>query len=210
MEVGVVFEGFPEAELDRVEKRNIGRGAPLVGDAHPPNLEVLAERNEVQRLGSNPLVARADDRVAKPMAAAVVLEVTLGRLPAGAPVFARFVVAQVDVPPTQVKWSVVVAVSADAAETGVAIEGVAAGRIRNDPEIGLIAQIVDPGQRRIRPSYDVLASLIVEMTVAHDSPLRLPLTTDQTSRPRRPRDEALPAPTESRPRVCRMVPLMSG
>ena len=105
------------------------------------------------------------------MAAAVIIELVLRRLPARAPVLARFVVAQVDVPAANVQWGVVVAVPGQAAQAGVAIEGVAASGVRDDPEVRLAAQIVDPGQRRVGPGDDVLAPLIVEMAVPHDSPL---------------------------------------
>ena len=167
LEVGVVFERLPQAELDRAEERHLRRRGPLVRDAHPPDLEVLAERHEVARLGPDPAQPRPDDRVAQAVAAAVVLEIALDRLPARAPEVARVVVAKVDVPPAQVERRVVVAVSGQTPKARVAVEGVAAGRVRDDPEVAFAAQVVDPGQRRVRSRNDVLALVIVEVAVAH-------------------------------------------
>jgi hypothetical protein len=39
----------------------------------------------------------------------------------------------------------VVAIAGQAAQAGIAIEGIAAGRVRDDPEVGPATEIVDPG-----------------------------------------------------------------
>ena len=54
-----------------------------------------------------------------------------------------------------------------AAQAGVPVERVATRRVRDDPEVGLGAEVVDPGQRRVRPVDHVLALLIIEVPVAH-------------------------------------------
>ncbi len=167
LEVGVVLQSFPKTELDRAEERHLRRRGALVRDAHPPDLEVLAERHEVARLGPDPVQPRPDDRIAQAVAAAVVLEIALGRLPARAPEVARVVVSKVDVPAAQVERRVVVAVSGQTPKARVAVERVAAGRVRDDPEVAFAAQVVYPGQRRVRSRYDVLALVIVEVAVAH-------------------------------------------
>ena len=89
LEVGGVVLGVPQAELDRAEQRQAGRHGSLVGDPGPPDLELLPERHEVERLRADPGMRRPDDRVAQPVPAGVVLELALDRLPARAPVVAR-------------------------------------------------------------------------------------------------------------------------
>src|SRR5687768_17712099 len=44
----------------------------------------------------------------------------------------------------------------------VPVERVSAGRVRDDPEEPLAAEVVDPRQRRVRPRDHVLTRLVVE------------------------------------------------
>ena len=106
-----------------------------VGDPRPPDLERLAERDEVERLRLDARPARADHRVAEPVAAAVVLEVARGSAARTATSSRRVVgVAEVEVAAADVERRVVVAVAREPAQPGVAEERVAAGRVRDDPE----------------------------------------------------------------------------
>ena len=50
LEVGGVVQGVPETELDRAEQRQLGARGTVVGDRRPPDLEGLAERDDVRRL----------------------------------------------------------------------------------------------------------------------------------------------------------------
>ena len=168
LEVRRVVLRVPQAELDRAEQRQAGRRRPLVRHARPPDLEGLAERHEVARLRPDPGAARGDGRVAHPVAALVVVELALGRLPAGAPVRAVVVVAEVQVAPAEVERCVVVAVARQPPQPRVPVERVAAGGVRDDPEVVLAAEVVDPGQRRVGSGDDVFASVVVE--VSHSAP----------------------------------------
>src|SRR5262249_57775828 len=54
---------------------------------------------------------------------------------------------------------------------------VAACRVRDDTEVIVRAQVVDPGHRRVRAGDHVLAAIVVEVAVAHGVtlPVKLPL-----------------------------------
>src|SRR5690606_604484 len=75
------------------------------------------------------------------------------------------VVADVEAPPAGVDGDVVVAVARQAAQPGVAPEGVAAGGVRTQPEEVFLAQVVEPGPRRVGPGDDVFARRVVEVAV---------------------------------------------
>ncbi len=172
LEVGLVVPGIPETELDRGEERQLRFAVALVRDPRAPDLEVLLDRNEVQRLGLDAVVARGDRRVAHAVPALVVLELRLRRLPGRRPELARTGVAQVQVAPAQIEGSAVVVVAREPAQSGVSVERVAAGGVRDDPEIGFASQIVDPRKWRVRARDHILASFIVKVSVAH--PLSIP------------------------------------
>ena len=71
LEVGLVVPGVPQVELHGREQRQLGRGLTPVGHAQPPDLQVGAQRHEVQRAGLDAVGLRADDGVAHAMAAGV-------------------------------------------------------------------------------------------------------------------------------------------
>src|SRR5450759_4526029 len=167
LEVGGVVLGVPEAELDGAEEGELRRLSPFVRYPDPPDLHGLPAGDEVERFRADALVPRRDDGIAKAVTAGVALQLALGRLPAGAPEVARGVVAEVDVPAAHVERRVVVPIARQPAETGVAVEGVAARRVRDDPEVFLAAKVVDPWKRRVRTRDDVLAPFVVEVAEAH-------------------------------------------
>ena len=171
LEVRGVVLRIPEAELDGAEEREACRLSPLVRQASAPHLQGLALRDEVQRLDADAVIARRDHGVAEAVTARVLLQLALRGLPAGAPVIAGRVVADVEIPPTDVERCVVVAIARQAAEPGVAEEGVPARGVRDDPEVFLAAEVVDPREGRVGSGDDVLASDVVEMPVAHGNPL---------------------------------------
>ena len=81
------------------------------------------------------------------------------RVPHGLTIF------DVEVAATIVHRYVVVTIAGDTAELRILIEAVTAGSVRNQREEVLVAQIVDPGPRGLRVCDDILAMLVVEMTV---------------------------------------------
>ncbi len=165
--VGGVVLRVPETELDRGEEREIGGGVALVRHRRAPDLEGLAQRDEVEGLGANPVQGRGDSRVRHPVPALVVVQLTPGRLPGRRPVVTGRVVTQVEVAAADVERRVVVAVPGQPAQPGVAVERIAARGVRDQPEVLLGAQVVDPGQRGVGSLDDVLTGLIVEVAVTH-------------------------------------------
>jgi hypothetical protein len=81
LEVRGVVPRVPQAELHGAEQGERRGRRPPVGEAGPPDLERLAGRHEVERLGLDPRAATADHGVAESVAAAVVLQVGPDRLP---------------------------------------------------------------------------------------------------------------------------------
>ena len=101
------------------------------------------------------------------MAARVLFQVAASGQPGWRPVLAIRVVAQVNVAPAHVERDIVIAAPGNAAQTRIAVKGISARGIRDDAEVPLAPQIVDPWQRSIRPRYDILPILIVEIAVFH-------------------------------------------
>jgi hypothetical protein len=172
LEVGRVVPRIPQAELDGGEERQARRLRSFVVNAGPPDLEGLAEWHEIEDLGRDRTRPRRDDRVAEPVPARVVVGVSPDRLPRRAPELARRVVAHVDVTPAGVGRDVVVAVPRQPAQPRVAIEGVAAAGVRDDAEVILAPEIVDPGQRGVGSCDDVFTTRVVEMAEVRRSPFR--------------------------------------
>jgi hypothetical protein len=85
LKVRGVVPGIPETELQRTEQGQPGRGVPVVGDRRPPDLEGLAQGDEVGDLGLDPGSPRADDRVPEPVTAAIALQLRLRGLPGRRP-----------------------------------------------------------------------------------------------------------------------------
>ena len=171
LEVGRIVLRVPQAELDGGEDRELRRLGAVVGHGELPDLQILAERDEVAGAGFDAAVGRADDRVAHPVPAGVVVQRAAGRLPRRRPEIAGRVigrvVAQIDVAPAGVERRVVVAIAGQPAQAGIPVEGVAAGGVRDEPEIGLAAQVVDPRQGGVGAGDDVLAVRVIEETVLH-------------------------------------------
>ena len=101
------------------------------------------------------------------MTARVVFQIVASGLPGGRPELAGFVVAQIDIAASEIVRHIVIAVTRDAPQPGITIEGVATSRVRDDPKVGLATKVVDPRQRRIRTGYNVFLILIIEITKLH-------------------------------------------
>jgi len=146
LEVGGVILGIPKAELDAGESGEIHRSLAAAGDVEPPDLPVGVKGDEVSDRGLDVAVGGTDDGVAQAVASGVVLKVAAGGLPGGRPELAALVVPQIDVTPALVEGDVVVAVPGQPSEARIAIEGVAAARVRDQSDVVAGAQVVDPGQ----------------------------------------------------------------
>ena len=171
LEVRRVVERVPEAEFHRAEERQHRGLLAAVGDGGAPELECLAERDEVERLDLDPRAAPRDHRVAEPVAAAVAVELAARGLPRRRPEVARVVVPDVQIAAAPVERHVVVAVSGEAPQARVVAEGVAARRVRDEREVVLGAQVVEPRERCVGPLDHVLAGRVVEVAEAHRTSL---------------------------------------
>ena len=126
---------------------------------------MLAEGHEEERTGLKTVFLAGYDGVVHAVAALVGVEWRLDRLPSGAPHGAA--VVDVEVAAACIHGHAVVAVAGDAAELGVLVEAITAGGVTYEGEKILVSEIVYPGPRSARVGDDVLACLVVEMSVFH-------------------------------------------
>src|SRR5271165_5727045 len=102
------------------------------------------------------------------MAAGILFQFVARGLPGRGPEFARGIIAKINVAPAKIERGIVVSVARNTAQARVAVKRIAAGGIGDDAEVSLAAQVIDPGERRIRLSDYVFAVLIVEMPEFHE------------------------------------------
>ncbi len=163
LEVRHVVQRLVEAELDvRVELQLLRRRA-RVADRRLPELGRLARGHEEELLDLDAVARAEEPRVAEPVAALVAVERGLRRLPARVP--DRAAVVDVEVAAAEVERHVVVPVARQAPQLGVAPEGEAAGGVRAEADQLVLAQVVQPRQRRVRAMDHVLAPGVVELAV---------------------------------------------
>ncbi len=167
LEVRRVVERVPQAELDRSnhgERRGV---RAVIRDANRPCLERLAGRDEVDRLDLDPLAGGTDHRVAEAVTAPVALQLPLRRLPERRPIRAVRLVAKVEVATVLARGDVVVPVAGEPAQASVAVEHIAAAGIRDETDQGRGPQVVEPGDRGVRPEDDILPPRIVKVPAPH-------------------------------------------
>ena len=164
LEVRHVVQRLVEAELDVGEQRHVLHGRTRVSDRRLPDLRGLARRDEEEELDLDAVACADDARVAEAVAALVPVERRLRRLPARVP--DRAAVVDVEIAADRVERRVVVAVAGEPAQPCIAPERVAARGVGAEAEQLLVAEVVQPRERRVRPRDDVLASLVVEVSVA--------------------------------------------
>src|SRR5512139_2345463 len=102
------------------------------------------------------------------MAALVFIELDTRGHPGGRPIFTGTAVADVKVTPSHIERRVVVAIACKAAQAGILVKRVAAGRIRDKAEIFFAAEIVDPGQGSVGLGNYILALCVVKITKFHE------------------------------------------
>ena len=78
------------------------------------------------------------------------------------------VVAQIEIASAHIERGVVVAVAGQAAQAGILVEGIAAGRVGDQTEILFAAEVIDPGQGSVGPGDDIFALRIVKITEFHN------------------------------------------
>jgi hypothetical protein len=79
----------------------------------------------------------------------------------------EIIVTEVDEAGALIGRDVVVAKTRQAAQAGIAVEGIAAGRVRDQRQKILAPQLFDPRQGCVRTGDDVLPALVVEVAVTH-------------------------------------------
>ena len=97
------------------------------------------------------------------MTALVEVEGCLTRFPTRVPY--GIAILDVEIASTIVHRYVVVTIAGDTTELRILVEAITAGGVRDQREEILVAQVVDPGPRGLRVCDDILAMLVVEMTV---------------------------------------------
>ena len=165
LEVRAVVLRVPEAPLDERREDELLRLLRLVLEREHLHLRVGAVGDEEEQVGADAVLRAGDLRVAEAVAALVEVERRARGLEAGIP--DRVAVLDVEVTAVGVQRDVVVAVAREAAQAGVLVERVAAGRVRHEREEVLVAEVVDPGVGRVRRLDDVFAGLVVEVSEFH-------------------------------------------
>ena len=169
LEVGAVVHRVPEAELyigEHIER--LFRGSPIF-QRQPDEQAVVALRDQQRLCGRNTIFLPLDHAVAEAVAAGIAVQLRFRGLPAGVP--DGIAVFDVNMEALLIDRAVVVAVAGQPAQPRVAIEAVAARRIRQECEKILAPQVVDPRQRRARACDHVFTPLIVKETKLHPKPL---------------------------------------
>ena len=164
LEVLHVCSGVPEAPFGQREQLEAPCLLRHVAQRHLLHLAPCSERHEEEHAGLDSVLRSGDARVAHSVAAFVEVQRRLARLPSRRP--HRASVVDVEISSAVVHRDVVVAVACDSAEFRVLIEGISSGRVGNQRKEVLVAQIVDPGPRRLRIRNDIFTIEVIEMTEA--------------------------------------------
>ncbi|MNJ51964.1 hypothetical protein D3C77_472800 [compost metagenome] len=99
------------------------------------------------------------------MPAFIKIELPFNRHPARCPEIS--VIVQIVIASPCIQRNVVVAVTGNPPQTGVAVERIPSGRVGNQAEKLLVAQVVDPGIRSLGGVDDIFLALIVKFSEFH-------------------------------------------
>jgi len=163
LEVLHVGSSIPETPLLEREELQLLHFGRLVLQCELLYLSPLLQGHKEEYRGLDTVLTTCDTGVAHAMTALVEVEWRLARFPTWIP--HGIAILDVEITPAVVHRHVVVAIAGDTAELGILVEAVATSGVRDEGEKILVAQIVDPGPRSLRVCDDILAVLIVEMTV---------------------------------------------
>ena len=163
LEIGRVILRVPQAELHVAEDIENLFAVTFIGESQPVDLTGRVHRHENFLLCSQPVLLRCDHRVSEAVAAAVLIQFCLNRLPAGIPHGIPFF--YIEIVPAAVHGAVVVAVSRQTQELCVLIKAVAARRVGDQAEKILSSQIIDPGERCPRICDHIFPLLIIKITI---------------------------------------------
>ncbi len=165
LEVRHVVLRVPKAELDERRQDDILGRVGIIAQRHLMHLGVHAHWHKRELAGGQTVLLTGNDGVAHAVAAGIAVQLSFDGLPAGVP--DRVAILDVEVAAAVVHRHVIVAVAGDAAQSGIAVEAIAAGGIADDAEELFTAEVVNPRVRRPRRVDDVLAGFVVKVTVFH-------------------------------------------
>ena len=136
-----------------------------VAQCYTLHLAGVTQRHEVEYVSPQPVPGRTNLCISHAVTAGVVIDVCLHRFPARGPY--RSVVIDIKVLAAVVHRHVVVPVACDATETGIAVEAVPPGGVRDYGEEVLVTQVIDPGPWSFVLGDDILSGGIIKISVFH-------------------------------------------
>ena len=135
----------------------------MIGQFDGPDLGVFIDRYKVSYFSFEIIFLAGDDRIAQAVAALIKIEGLFDRLVARVP--GVLAVADINVTAGIVLGHGVIEIAGDSPQPGITVKAVAAGRIGKYAEVILKAQIIDPGQRRVRPCDDIFTGSVIKITI---------------------------------------------
>ena len=169
LKVEGVLVHVPEAPLGVREERQIARLVRRIFDFDFPELEVLADRDEVAAARTDASIFAGEACVAEAVRAdgLVLIERFGDRLPGRGPKVAIRVVAHVDVPAGSVHRHAVEAKARESLALGRLVETVSGGVVGDDAAVLVGPEVVHPRHGRVGILDDVLSVVVVEVAVTH-------------------------------------------
>ena len=122
------------------------------------------ERYKEQNRCFDAIFCSRDAGIIHTMTALIKVKWRLTRLPTRIPY--RSIIVDIEIPAAIIHRHTIIAVASDAAELGILIEVITSGRIGNQAEKVLVAEVIDPRERRGWISDDVLAFCVVIMSIS--------------------------------------------
>ena len=120
------------------------------------------ERNEEKHAGLDSVLGTCNAGVAHSMAALIEVQGSLARFPARRP--DRSLVIDIEITSAVVHRDIVVAVTGYTTELRVLVEGISAGRVGDQREEVLVAEVVDPRPRCLRVGDHIFPTLIIKVS----------------------------------------------
>ncbi len=165
LEIGAVVHGVPQAELHIGEQRHRAGRIASVGNGQANEQAVVPLGHQHLLLDGHVIFDAAEDGIAQPVSALVLVQLRLRGLPAGIP--DGVAVLNIYMKAVAVQRAVVIAVAGQSAKTGIPVEGVTAGCVGHQRKKVLAAQVIDPRQRCAGRLDHIFAFCVVEVAKAH-------------------------------------------
>ena len=174
LEIGAVVICIPETELHEAEEFYCFCLVCGVLESDVIEEGVVIDRDEHLLSSGYSVLAAFEDAVAHAVTALITVKLCLDRLPGRVPddwIICLFVVfcffPDVESEAFLVQRIVVVAVARDAAQSGILVEGIAAGGVGDQGEEIPASQVVDPWKRGLWGFDYILSFSVVEVSESH-------------------------------------------